>query len=86
MKFILAAAFIAFSFAANAQGMVCGTYSKIIDAMIKSHVYPVWAGASKGGEIILFRGEDGKWVIVADTSEMACILAAGENSKFAEGI
>lgn len=85
MKYIFAAAIIMVASAANAQP-VCNSNQKIIDALLKSHMFPVLAGASKDGGAILFKGEDGKWAIVSTGDDMACIQAVGEVSKFAEGI
>lgn len=85
MKYLLAAACLMVPLSAYAQGMQCGDDHDVMKAMIKNHMYPIWAGVDQDKGFILFKGEK-QWVFVISKDDKACIAASGTRSKSAEGI
>lgn len=78
---------------ANAQSfqsnkpVICDNVQKIIQALGDNYEEkPIWAGTGEGTRFSLFINQNtGSWTIIQFTTEFACILGVGNDSKILIG-
>jgi len=91
--FAVAFLFCLTSSIANAQSfqsnkpVVCDNAQKIIKALGENYEEkPIWAGTGEGTKFSLFINKTtGSWTIIQFTTEVACILGVGSESKIILG-